>query len=54
LLGEGEAVLRIELLESARLRRRGAALAQNEAADRAGQAAFEEIVPSVGEEGAAL
>ena len=53
-LGEGETVLRVELLECARLRRGSAALAQDEAANGAVQAAFEEIVPSVGEEGAAL
>jgi hypothetical protein len=53
LRGEGETVSRKQLFEGALLRRRGAALPQHIAADRAIQAAFGAIFPSLGELGAA-
>jgi hypothetical protein len=54
LFGKGESVLRKEFFESPLLRRGGPALAQDIAADRPVQAALDEIVPSVGELGAAV
>ena len=54
LVRKGEAVFRKQRFQRAALSGRRPALPQYVAANRAVQAAFEEIVPSLGEEGAAL
>jgi len=52
-IGERNAVLREQRVQRPLLRGADAPLAQDEAADRAIQAALDEIVPSLGEEGVA-